>query len=103
MSGGEFPSKENQFKPGKSGNPGGRPKGTSITARILQMLADVEKGDDKRTGAEIIADTMIARAKAGDHKFVSIILDRSDGPVEQKISTTHDFFKTIDKDAAKDV
>ncbi|WP_378947765.1 DUF5681 domain-containing protein [Mesorhizobium sp. ANAO-SY3R2] len=58
-----------QFKPGQSGNPNGRPKGSrSKMALLLEELAEGE--------AEEIARVMIQNAKKGDAIAARAILDR---------------------------
>ena len=68
------PPKEHQFKPGQSGNPGGRPKGQSITARLRRRLEE----DDGRL-AEAIVAVMIREAAKGKFHFTKEILDRIEG------------------------
>lgn len=59
------PPLEHQFKPGVSGNPGGRPKALSEAYR--DMLARVDESDaQKRTHAELIADALKKQALKGD-------------------------------------
>ena len=54
---GTAPPVEHQFRPGQSGNPGGRPKLLGESYR--QMLARVDEHDkQQRTNAEIIADKL---------------------------------------------
>jgi len=64
---------------GVSGNPGGRPRGRSITARLRELLdADAGTGDG-RTIAEEIARVLLEHAAAGDIKAVREVLDRTEG------------------------
>lgn len=75
------------WKPGESGNPGGRPKGTSITAR-LRKLVEQNEGEV----AEALCKAIVKAGLKGDYRFVKEILDRLDGPVKQQIEgtmTTH--------------
>jgi hypothetical protein len=71
------------FMPGQSGNPGGRKKGTSITA-ILNRKLD-ELGDDGRSRAEKIAEVIVREAEAGDYKFVDMLLQRTEGKIPDKV------------------
>ena len=95
----EFPNKETQFEPGKSGNPNGRPKGKSFKA-VLEILLDMEATDkdmedeeikklfpdpkNRPTNREIIMAKMALRAKEDpDSKSAERIMNRVDGkPVE---------------------
>ena len=69
---------DNQWKPGQSGNPGGRAKGKSITAELRKLL-------DKGTLAEDIAQVLINLAKdkgfKGNIPALKELLDRVDGKV----------------------
>jgi hypothetical protein len=62
------------FKPGQSGNPSGRRKGTVSVAACLKRL--LSKPD-----AEKICRKLIEQAKAGDLQAVRLLLDRLDGPL----------------------
>ena len=62
---------------GVSGNPGGRRKGTSVTALLRAAL---DEG-----GAEKLAEVILARASDGDSKLIQILLDRAEGPVRQDL------------------
>ena len=87
------------FKKGRSGNPGGRPKGASVSARLLKLLLEdwprpnpeVQIGPDgkpipppPRPLADQIAETIVINALSGDHKFVKELLDRTEGKVPDK-------------------
>ena len=64
------------FQPGQSGNPGGRPKSTSITSILRQRLTDEDKIK--------IADALIRGAIAGEMDKIRELLDRHDGKVPNK-------------------
>lgn len=73
------PPVHTRWKPGQSGNPGGRPKGSiSLTARLRRALNanDGEKADK-------LIDAMIKGAEKGQHQgtIIKLIFDRIDGAV----------------------
>jgi hypothetical protein len=92
------PPREYRWKPGQSGNPSGMPKGArSVTDRLRRLVIE----DDDGKIADAIARAITKAALKGDHKFVTTILDRLDGPVVQKMQadvTQH--LKTIPQDDA---
>lgn len=87
----------NQWKPGQSGNPSGRPKGSiSMTATLRQMLLK-KCPDEWKAGLDLPKDAtvkdgiMAAATKAaakGDHKFFATIFDRIDGKVPDIVHST---------------
>ena len=73
-----------RFKPGESGNPGGRPKGTvSIETELKRRLADGESGDDI---VQQLVSQALAQALDGDYKFFNMILERIDGRVADRLA-----------------
>jgi hypothetical protein len=77
-------NRHGRFKPGVSGNPGGRPAGRPSIAAALRGMAeqaaafdfDAPKGE---TWAERIARVIIERAAAGDLRAAAIVIERIDG------------------------
>src|SRR5262249_27188117 len=63
-----------RFKPGHSGNPGGRPKTKPFRDRIV---ARIEKGED----LDQIVDLVFKKAKEGEVWAITMLVDRLDGKV----------------------
>lgn len=74
---------KHKFKPGQSGNPGGRPKGQSLSALLRELLDEVQKNG--KTLGESVSRALIAAAKRGNVKAFNAIADRVDGKVPNKI------------------
>ncbi len=84
------------WKPGQSGNPAGRPRGTENSATRLRRLLDavqkakspVTKQDEEFTTLELMDAAMISRALRGDVIAYREILDRAEGkvPTKQEVS-----------------
>lgn len=89
-----------QFKPGQSGNPGGRPKKLPITDYLVEQLAmpvppEMKKGipetflrlyGENATFGELLAFQVIAKAADGDMKAIHVIFDRVEGKVSQNVA-----------------
>ncbi len=78
------------WKPGQSGNPKGKPKGsrhfsTLIREAITKVATDTGTSDDV-----LIVQALVAKAKDGDLKAVDMVLDRVDGKAEQTINLDAD-------------
>jgi len=65
-----------QWKPGQSGNPNGRPKGESLTAKLRRVLETEHNG---RAIADLIAERIVKEALSGKFPFAKELLDRLDG------------------------
>jgi len=78
------PLKEYQFKPGQSGNPKGRPKGTSIQRAMRELIEDGVGGENLQ---QALARVAIQKALKGDHRFYQLVIDRIDGKVIDKVET----------------
>jgi hypothetical protein len=71
-----------KFKPGQSGNPGGRPKSEHISKALKRLLA---AGDTDR-----IAKALIRLAKKGNVSAAREIADRTEGKPRQAHDVTLD-------------
>jgi Family of unknown function (DUF5681) len=76
------PPKGTQFKPGHTGNPKGRPKGSSLQ-RLLKDLLEFEAGG--KSSGELIVEQLIKKACRGNLKAIEIVLDRIEGKARQRI------------------
>ena len=83
---GQSGSPDKVFKPGQSGNPGGRPKEKATSHAIRQALTDMHPDQKKYNGltrAQVIAKTALDAAENGDISFLKEVLDRAEGKVPQ--------------------
>jgi hypothetical protein len=71
--GGTVPPPEHRFKPGQSGNPGGRPKGV-VTNLIRQLLIA-----DEQVFAKAMVLSMFRNACLGNPVAMRMIVERIDG------------------------
>jgi len=75
-----------QFKPGQSGNPGGRPKMAHLSHACRELLAALVPNDPEgRTYAQAIAETLAQKALAGDIRAAQEIADRAEGRARQSV------------------
>lgn len=78
-----FPNSDTQFRPGESGNPAGRPKGQSVTARLRTLLDETSIGGKTLPGGktvrDIVCETIVKQVLAGDFRFAELLLNRADG------------------------
>ena len=77
------PNPQNQFKPGQSGNPKGRPKkGYSITEWFKNMLASNPEMKDE------LGKSIMAKALKGDPTALKLVWNYMDGMPKQTIDAT---------------
>lgn len=72
---------KNQFKPGQSGNPNGRPKKLPALDKLMADIMGEEK--DGKTAAQAILMALRAKASKGDIKAAELLLDRAYGKAKQ--------------------
>jgi hypothetical protein len=77
------PPTNTRFKPGQSGNPGGRPKGaknfgTAIEDALRGRVTVTENGKRRRLSMrEVIAKRLVNRAAEGDLRAVPVLLNEA--------------------------
>ena len=79
--------KKNKWKPGQSGNPAGRPKGTRLTD-FIRKVGEETHPDAKQKGMsrfEVVARGAFELAEAGDMSAVQFIAERADGKVKDVV------------------
>lgn len=77
-SGRPLPPVEYQFKPGQSGNPGGKRKKKPFLEEIEKLI---EKNPEE---VKKVVASMFKRAKAGGLAHARELMDRADGPVPRE-------------------
>ena len=94
-------NEKGQFKPGHSGNPGGRPKG-SITKIMREFMYEVD--DSGFTRVQHICMILWNAALKGDLQAIKLIIDRVDGTPRQSIemSQKHDTIKIMEFESDPD-
>jgi hypothetical protein len=79
-------SEATRWKPGQSGNPGGRPKTAPLSQACRELLAAPVPDDAKRrTYAEAIAESLAEKALEGDIRAAQELGDRAEGRARQSI------------------
>ena len=78
-------NEKGQFKPGHSGNPGGRPKG-SITKLMREFMYEID--DTGFSRVQHLCFILWDAALKGDLQAIKLIMDRVDGTPRQTIETT---------------
>lgn len=79
---------DTQFKPGQSGNPGGRPKIKAWKEALKRQIAkqgDHDAEDKLASGLDKIAKAVVSNAMLGDKESWQEIGNRLDGKVPQAI------------------
>ena len=70
------PPPTHRFQKGQSGNPKGRPKRSTLTERIRDILAREHRG---RTTDQVLVGVIIRQALSGKYPFVKELWDRLEG------------------------
>jgi Family of unknown function (DUF5681) len=76
------------FQPGQSGNPSGRPKGTTIMTDAYFRALSKKIANDKegRTYADAVAEKLMALMLKGDVRCASEVTDRLQGKAPQALA-----------------
>lgn len=97
------PENLNPFKPGESGNPSGRPKGSrnrsTIAREVLELMEKIKNpitgNTEELTQEEIMTLAVLKKARGGDVRAYVALLDSAHGQAKQSIE--HDVITPIDK------
>jgi hypothetical protein len=73
-----------RFRPGASGNPGGRPK-TRILAEMLASVGDQLEAKSGKTYFQLAAEALVGKAFNGDVQAFKEFADRIDGRATQHV------------------
>jgi hypothetical protein len=86
------PPMETRFRPGVSGNPGGRSKNQSLTALLREIIEQDELGGKKIPGGKrvknLVLEAIIKQALKGDIRHLQEILNRLDGKLTERVEHT---------------
>ena len=77
------------FKPGQSGNPNGRPKGTRSIPDKLKKIGDEEGTLDGKSKLDVIMYKVFQYALEGKPWAVQFIADRTEGKAKEFREVTH--------------
>ncbi len=79
-----------EWKPGQSGNPGGRPRNEdSLAAQLREVLAEVDEESGK-TKARLLAEKYVALGLDGNVMAITAIADRVDGKPPHSVTLKGD-------------
>src|SRR5688500_3701595 len=71
-----------QWKPGQSGNPGGRPKHESLTATLRRKLQEEHHGKPLQA---ILVERLLQEALSVKYQFIRELFDRLEGRPNQRV------------------
>ena len=74
------------WKPGQSGNPGGRPKKRSISEELERLLAEEAPNSGGRLWAVVIAEALLRKARKGDVRAIAELANRIEGKPHQSLA-----------------
>jgi hypothetical protein len=83
------------FMPGRSGNPGGRPRGRSLTAILREALDREHPKHPGRTVGEVLVDVPLEVAERKDRRAILDIFNRLEGRAVQAVELSRPAGDTI--------
>ena len=89
---------DTQFKPGQSGNPKGKPKGTiSITSKVkelLQKMAKTQSGEEKERLETLVINILYMAINERNEAMIKLIWNYVDGLPKQAVELSGEITKT---------
>lgn len=82
------PNPPNQFKPGQSGNPNGRPPKEWTWSGLLKEKMEAMIGEDGLTIKDAVASSLLTKAMEGDVSAIKEVGNRVDGMPAQALDLT---------------
>src|SRR4051812_48420625 len=76
------PPEQYRWKPGQSGNPGGKGQRESLTAMLRRVL---EKEHNGKPIGELLVERLVKEALSGKLPHIKEVLDRVEGKVKEKL------------------
>ncbi len=73
------------WKPGVSGNPGGRPKAKAVSEEIKLLLAQEAPSAGGKTWTEVVALAIVKKASKGDVRAFAELMNRAEGKATQTV------------------
>ena len=74
------------WKPGQSGNPGGRPRRNPLTDELTQLLEQDAPNAQGKSWALVIAEALLQKARKGDVRAFSVLANRIEGKPHQSLA-----------------
>jgi hypothetical protein len=96
------PPAHTRFKPGQSGNPKGRPKGTKnlatdLSEELREKIIVTEGGKSRETTKQrAIVKTAVARALKGDMRAITVLIKQIEGMEQTTDNETQNEFLSRD-------
>lgn len=90
--------KDTRFKPGKSGNPKGRPPAELCLTTLLRAALSEHDEDGKRTKARSVIDALVLQACEGKTAAIEQIFNRIDGILQTQETRPELDLETIAKE-----